>query len=109
MNIIRIVVDEISSQKNIKEIKSDVVITFQTKLENGGIACALATQKNCLVVVEDECVWKLAERDGGFGERWWSRYNPNCEASSFYIYDDYKDEWKFCPNCGKRIRYESEE
>ena len=81
MEIKRIIVYEIPGGRGVNKVLADVVIIFTV-----GNTISQATKRNCLVEVEEICVWG---------------------THTFYELAD--GDWKFCPNCGKRIRYKEVE
>ena len=90
MEIKRIIVDDISGGRGVNKVLADVVIIFTV-----GNTISQATKKNCLVEIEEECVW---EEDDEFIHNHWT----GCNTLIYGV------GYKFCPNCGKRIRYEEE-
>ena len=99
MEIKRIIVDELPTSCIKCNLYIDVdfspycpVLSRKFNLENEGYAARL---DDCILQVEDECVW---EEDDEFIYNYWTGCNTLIDGVGY----------KFCPNCGKRIRYEEE-
>ncbi|MDD5294084.1 MAG: hypothetical protein PHW40_07260 [Candidatus Izemoplasmatales bacterium] len=113
MNVKRIVVDEVPEDGCSECCFSKV---FTSKFGNDKVRC-VATNKSvsdfafgytkqprpewCPLEVEEVCEFK-AEPPNEFGY-------VHSKTGCGYTYTDVCHEFIFCPNCGKRIKYESEE
>ena len=104
MNIIKIVVDG-------KLPKSCHICQFKQTYEMFMPDCSIThfviytddehRSESCPLVVEDVCEWIREETERGFAAFYIPKYHeqhPDC-------YTQDAGEYKFCPNCGKRIKY----
>ena len=87
MEIKRIIVYEIPGGRGVNKVLADVVIIFTV-----GNTISQATKRNCVVEVEEVCEWV------------WEEYEMCISPHNNGNWCD-KDEYQFCPTCGKRIKY----
>ena len=108
MEIERIIVDEIPTSCIKCNLYIDVdfspycpVLSRKFNLENEGYTARL---DDCILQVEDECVWKKKDKatDDDY-DMWVSPHYPHIYRSNLDFFPA-----TFCRDCGKRIRYEEE-
>ena len=58
----------------------------------------------CPLVIENECVWEREKTERG----WAAFYIPKDHEQHRDFFTQDAGEYKFCPNCGRKIRYEEE-
>jgi len=109
MKVKLIIVDELPENCLSCDISQKHGLDFYCPLINKVLYDALGyLPENCPLVVEDVCKWKLT--DCGISED--EPYAPHIWLGEYKCEDGWyqgeKPYYKFCPLCGKRIKYVEE-